>query len=111
MGKNELDVFNPKAVATPDEIKVKVVALQEQLLKLPQANIVTLHSFRAGFYERTIVIPPWTVLTGAEHKTAYQVRIDKGTIAVNVEGWKRKNYVCSSVIWCRNRYPTRPALV
>jgi hypothetical protein len=85
MGMNELDVFNPKAVATPDEMKAKVVALQEQLLKLPQADIVTLHSFRAGFYERTIVIPPWTVLTGAEHKTAYQVRIDKGTIAVNVE--------------------------
>jgi hypothetical protein len=85
MGMNELDVFNPKAVATPEEMKAKVVALQEQLLKLPQANIVTLHSFRPGFYERTIVIPPWTVLTGAEHKTAYQVRIDKGTIAVNVE--------------------------
>jgi hypothetical protein len=85
MGMNELDVFNPKAVATPDEMKAKVVALQEQLLKLPQANIVTLHSFRAGFYERIIVIPPWTVLTGAEHKTAYQVRIGKGTIAVNID--------------------------
>jgi hypothetical protein len=66
-------------------MKAKVVALQEQLLKLPQADIVTMHSFRPGFYERTIVIPPWTVLTGAEHKTAYQVRIGKGTIAVNVD--------------------------
>lgn len=85
MGANELDVFNPKTVATSDEMKAKVVALQDQLLRLPQANIVTLHSFRPGFYERTIVIPPWTVLTGAEHKTAYQVRIGKGTIAVNVD--------------------------
>ena len=85
MGANELDVFNPHAVATPDEMKAKVVALQEQLLRLPQADIVTMHSFRPGFYERTIVIPPWTVLTGAEHKTAYQVRIGKGTIAVNVD--------------------------
>jgi hypothetical protein len=66
-------------------MKAKVVALQEQLLRLPQADIVTMHSFRPGFYERTIVIPPWTVLTGAEHKTAYQVRIGKGTIAVNVD--------------------------
>jgi hypothetical protein len=49
MGMNELDVFNPKAVATPEEMKAKVVALQEQLLKLPQANIVTLHSFRPAF--------------------------------------------------------------
>ena len=85
MGANELDVFDPHAVATPDEMKAKVVALQEQLLRLPQADIVTMHSFRPGFYERTIVIPPWTVLTGAEHKTAYQVRIGKGTIAVNVD--------------------------
>ena len=85
MGANELDVFNPHAVATPDEMKAKVVALQEQLLRLPQADIVTMHSFRPGFYERTIVIPPWTVLTGAEHKTAYQVRIGKGTIAVNID--------------------------
>ena len=85
MGANELDVFNPHAVATPDEMKAKVVALQEQLLRLPQADIVTMHSFRPGFYERTIVIPPWTVLTGAEHKTAYQVRLSRGSIAVNMD--------------------------
>jgi hypothetical protein len=85
MGANELDALNSNAVAAPKEMKAKVVALQEQLLKLPQANIVTLHSFRPGFYERTIVIPPWTVLTGAEHKTAYQVRLGKGTIAINVD--------------------------
>lgn len=85
MGANELDALNSNAVAAPKEMKAKVVALQEQLLKLPQANIVTLHSFRPGFYERTIVIPPWTVLTGAEHKTSYQVRLGKGTIAINVD--------------------------
>jgi len=36
-------------------------------------------------YERTITIPPWTVLTGAAHKTPYKVRLDKGTIAVNTD--------------------------
>jgi len=50
---------------------------------MPQANIVTRHRFPAGKYEREITIPPWTVLTGAEHKTDYKVRIEKGTIAVN----------------------------
>jgi hypothetical protein len=82
---NELTVFDSEVTATPEEMKEKVAALQKELLKMPQANIVTLHSFRPGFYERTIVIPPWTVLTGAEHKTAYQVRITKGSIAVNVD--------------------------
>ena len=63
----------------------KVLALQNELLKMPQANIVTEHIFKPGVYERKITIPPWVVLTGAEHKTPYRVRLEKGTIAVNTE--------------------------
>jgi len=63
----------------------KIQALESELLKMPQAAIKTVHSFRPGFYERTITIPPWTVLTGAEHKTPYEVRLEKGTIAVNTD--------------------------
>jgi hypothetical protein len=69
------------AVVTPD----KVVALQDELLKLPQANIITEHIFKPSVYERKITIPPWTVLTGAEHLTDYRVRLEAGTIAVNTE--------------------------
>ena len=69
------------AVITPD----KVVALQNELLKMPQADIVTTHTFLPEVYERKITVPPWTVLTGAAHKTDYRVRIEKGTIAVNTE--------------------------
>lgn len=74
---NEFDV----ATVTAD----KVVALQNELFKLPQANIVTEHIFKPGMYERKITIPPWVVLTGAEHKTPYRVRLEKGTIAVNTD--------------------------
>jgi hypothetical protein len=74
---NEFDV----ATVTAD----KVVALQNTLFKLPQANIVTEHIFKPGSYERKITIPPWVVLTGAEHKTPYRVRLEKGTIAVNTD--------------------------
>jgi len=63
----------------------KVQALQSELLKMPQANIVTEHIFAPGIYERKITIPAWTVLTGAEHKTPYRVRLEKGTIAVNTD--------------------------
>jgi len=63
----------------------KVTALQDALLEMPQAEIVTTHTFLPGLYERTIHIPPWTVLTGAAHKTDYHVRVDKGVIAVNTE--------------------------
>lgn len=76
----EIDVFDV-ATVTAD----KVVALQNELFKLPQANIITEHVFTPGKYERRITIPAWTVLTGAEHKTPYHVRLEKGTIAVNTD--------------------------
>lgn len=76
----ELNMFDV-ALVTAD----KVVALQNELFKLPQANIVTEHVFTPGKYERRITIPAWTVLTGAEHKTPYHVRLEKGTIAVNTD--------------------------
>ena len=63
----------------------KVRALEKELLKLPQADIVTEHLFTDGVYERKITIPAWTVLTGAEHKSDYRVRLEQGTIAVNTD--------------------------
>jgi len=71
------------AIALPMAEKVK--ALEAELFKMPQADIVTTHTFLPGVYERAITIPAWTVLTGAEHKTAYRVRLEKGTIAVNTD--------------------------
>jgi hypothetical protein len=62
----------------------KIEALQENLLQMPQADIVTTHTFKPNVYERAIRIPAWTVLTGAEHKTDYKIRLEKGTIAVNI---------------------------
>jgi hypothetical protein len=59
--------------------------LEAALLQRPQANIVTRHAFFPHVYERTIFIPPWTVLTGAPHRTAYHVRLEHGKIAVNTE--------------------------
>jgi hypothetical protein len=66
-------------------VKTQIENLQNELLKMPQADIVTEHTFLPGVYERKIIVPAWTVLTGAEHKTDYKIRLEKGTIAVNVE--------------------------
>ena len=63
----------------------KVQALEAELLKMPQADIITEHTFFPDVYERKITIPAWTVLTGAAHKTDYHVRLEKGTIAVNTD--------------------------
>lgn len=59
--------------------------LEAALLERPQANIMTRHAFFPQIYERTIFIPPWTVLTGAAHRTAYHVRLEQGKIAVNTD--------------------------
>ena len=66
-------------------VKLQIEKLQDELLKMPQADIITEHTFLPGVYERKIIVPAWTVLTGAEHKTDYKIRLEKGTIAVNVE--------------------------
>jgi len=83
MGAIELFDADGTAVTTAEAMREKVVALQDALLEMPQADIVTTHTFLPGVYERKITVPPWTVLTGAAHKTGYRVRLEKGTIAVN----------------------------
>jgi hypothetical protein len=78
-----LTIFEDKVPA--QQMREAVVRLQTALLEMSQADIVTTHKFLPGVYERTITIPPWTVLTGAAHKTAYRVRLEKGVIAVNTD--------------------------
>ena len=83
-GMNAVESVNSDKFAVAAEVmRQKVVALQTELLEMPQADIVTTHTFLPGVYERKIIVPPWTVLTGAAHKTDYRVRLEKGTIAVN----------------------------
>lgn len=52
---------------------------------MPQADVKFLHDFEPGKYIRTMIAPPWSVIVGAEHKTPYKVRLEKGTIAVNID--------------------------
>lgn len=77
----QLETIQPNQVVTP----AAVLRLERGLLKMPQAGIKTTHSFKPGQYIRSVTIPPWTVLTGAEHLTDYTVRLEKGTIAVNTD--------------------------
>ena len=82
---NSLTLFEDNQKLPAVQMREMVVRLQDELLKMEQADIVTTHTFLPGVYERTITIPPWTVLTGAAHKTAYRVRLEKGVIAVNTD--------------------------
>jgi len=79
-----LPMFANMGLAKIDVTPDKIIKLQDELLQMEQANIVTEHTFMPNVYERKITIPPWCVLTGAAHKTDYKVRLEKGTIAVNI---------------------------
>jgi hypothetical protein len=68
----------------PNTLRQKIEDLQEVMLNLPQADVQYLHSFEPKKYIRTMIAPPHTVIVGAEHKTPYRIRIEKGTIAVNI---------------------------
>jgi hypothetical protein len=74
-----------KAVALIPTDLAAIERLEHALLQMPQSDIVTTHMFYPGRYERTIIIPPWTVLSGAQHRCAYNVRLEKGVIAVNTD--------------------------
>jgi hypothetical protein len=76
--------FDPLNVIPVDITIEKIVRLQDELLHLEQSDIETKHNFLDKIYERTIIIPAWTVLTGAAHKTNYKIRLEKGKIAVNI---------------------------
>jgi hypothetical protein len=78
-------VFDENRALSRQESRELVVQMQERLLEMEQAEIVTYHCFKPGIYERTIKVPPWTVLTGAAHRTSYRVRLEKGVIAVNTD--------------------------
>ena len=80
-----LAVFDCNRALSRQESRELVVQMQERLLEMEQAEIVTYHCFKPGIYERTIKVPPWTVLTGAAHRTSYRVRLEKGVIAVNTD--------------------------
>ena len=80
-----LAVFDENRALSRQESRELVVQMQERLLEMEQAEIVTYHCFKPGIYERTIKVPPWTVLTGAAHRTSYRVRLEKGVIAVNTD--------------------------
>ena len=81
---SEIVNFEQMGVASMEVTHEKIVRLQDELLKMEQADIVTEHHFLDKVYERTITVPPWTILTGAAHKTNYKVQLKKGKIAVNI---------------------------
>lgn len=69
-----------------DEMRAKIFALENEILKCPQTPIPTTHHFAPGIYMREIFIPKGTVLTGAIHKTEHLNILSQGEMSVWTEG-------------------------
>jgi hypothetical protein len=85
------------------EMRSKIMRLETEILKFPQATIKTTHHFAPGVYMREVFIPKDTVVTGAIHKTEHLNILSQGEISVWTEdGLKRIK--ASSVI------PSKPGI-
>jgi hypothetical protein len=106
--------------AMSDEDVLQVRQLEEEVLKLPQTEITTIHSLHGGVYTRTIFVPAGVVMTGvlitipttlivSGNATVYV-----GGVAINIEGYKvfpasanrRQALVTNSNTWFTLIFPT-----
>lgn len=60
--------------------------LESEILKLPQVEMPTEHSFCRGLYARTMRIPAGTVLTGAVHRDESFFVVRAGSLIVTDGG-------------------------
>lgn len=89
----------PSEVAIPAvPTREQIIALEREMLKLPQEPIEPVHRFAEGLYAREITIPAGCLLTGKVHKAEHLNIISKGTITVWTEdGMKTLSAPCTLV--------------
>jgi len=78
---NIANINAPYIPSMSDGAISKVREFEGFAMGLPQVKIETLHSFHAGLYARTIMIPAGVVLTGAHIKIATLLIISGEAIA------------------------------
>ena len=57
--------------------------LQEEMLKMNQVEVSTVHRFAEGIYSREITIPEGVCLVGAKHRTQHMFIVSKGNCLFN----------------------------
>lgn len=87
-----------QALLNKDKSREEILALENEMRKLPPLEIKTTHHFSKGIYAREIFIPKGTLLTGKIHKTEHLNIISQGDISVYTEdGPKRIKAPCTIV--------------
>jgi translation elongation factor EF-Tu-like GTPase len=73
------------ALAPREQLRARIYALEAELLELPQTDCPVVHHYAPGIYVREMTVPPFTVLTGAVHKTEHLAMLIQGRIEVLTE--------------------------
>lgn len=78
--------FNYSGALAPRELlRQQIYLLEALLLEQPQTDCPVVHHYAPGVYVREMHVPPYTVLTGAVHKTEHLAMLIKGRIEVLTE--------------------------
>lgn len=84
------DVPVPLEQLPPVPTREQIVALEDEMRKLPQMELPPVHHFAKGIYARELRIPAGTLLTGKVHRTEHLNILSAGEITVWTEdGMKR----------------------
>lgn len=66
--------------------RLKVLALEDEMRKMPQVDIPIKHYFGSGIYMREMEVPAGVTLTGKIHRTDHICVLAKGRVTVYVDG-------------------------
>jgi quercetin dioxygenase-like cupin family protein len=72
-------------LATSDDMRSKVIALEEALRALPQVELETKHYFAQGMYCRAMELKAGTSIVGKVHKSEHFFILARGRLAVTVD--------------------------
>lgn len=83
---------------TPEQYRISVSLLEQQLLQMPQVDCPLNHHFAAGVYAREVTIPAGSVVIGKLHRREHINILLKGEITVvTEEGQIRLKAPCTFV--------------
>ena len=96
-------------------VNQKIMRLQDEMLKLKQADVPVKHYFANGFYAREMTMPEGCTVVGKIHKSEHLCILSKGKVElvseektetleapytyVSKPGAKRALYAHSEVVW------------
>ena len=72
-------------LAKSENLRDKVLALQAEIIKLPQIELLTDHCFADGMYCRSLWRPAGTLIVGKIHKKEHFYIVAHGTVQVTID--------------------------